>query len=1041
MATPSASWNVVVGDHPGSSWEDIFCEPDWAILHGHNHHVGYKNRENRTAGLTSENEGLGATREVEDPSDPFLEISRQGKFVSFRDLFAAQPDYHLTHPENRSLGWRYALGTTEDWVKYGQAWPANIQAKKKETQSGNKDDKQRQAKQEDGGDNAGNDQDMDGAHVADEGNNSEQAREHAALLKVLKEEADYIRSLGQNDGRGESPHAHSRPDVYINEADQFTPDNWLPRTTDFIRLTGKHPLNAEPHLTHLFHAGLITPNELHYVRNHGAVPRLLWEDHKLDIHHGKLVLSMDDLKTKFDPINIPVALACDGNRRRELNMIRRSAGFNWGAGAVSCAYWRGPLLRDVLLAAGFPDSMPSHQKRRYWVNFEGSDELSEGKYATCIPLKYAMDVTNDVILAYDMNDRPLPPDHGYPVRVIIPGYVGGRCVKWLRRIWITDHENDSYYHLWDNRVLPSFIKEKEDELAAVMFSHPDTSCNEQNLNSVIAKPAHGERIKITGLQNGQTYRVAGYAYDGGGHEIQRVELSLDDGRTWLYCVRRFPDAPIRHGKKFWTWVHWHIDVPVMELAKTTAIAVRCFNVFKNTQPREPSWNIMGMMNNCWYVVKHEVVEGDSDGELSLLIRHPVEPGTGNGGWMKPSIENQLEEVKREAGTPKKQFTRAEIEGHDKENDCWIVVDGKVYDATSVLSWHPGGKSAILGHAGKVHQETSDEFSAIHDDFAYQKLKECILGTVTDKVRDFIQKRAEDTARELEKSGKQDERVALKKHRWVPVKLLRRERLSGDTRSYTFSLLEDKPMLGLGTCQHVQVGFHMKDKMLIRSYTPTKPILPAPGSGENQGNRQVGGGTDKTELTDGSGTFELTVKTYFPDQNQPGGAMSNLLDCMPLGEEIELRGPTGEIVYNGQGLFDVEGKHMRFKHVSLVLGGSGITPGYALVARILLSDGDSTPIRVVDANKSESDILLKGDLDRLEEGSEGRLKVTHVLSHPSEKWEGLKGFVNPEILKGNLFKPEEGSVVFMCGPPAMIQKAVLPALKDWGYIEGKNMFGF
>jgi nitrate reductase (NAD(P)H) len=81
----------------------------------------------------------------------------------------------------------------------------------------------------------------------------------------------------------------------------------------------------------------------------------------------------------------------------------------------------------VLLKAGIPHTMP--QGKRYWVNFEGADEPSEGKYATCLPFAYAMDATNDVILAYEMNDVPLPPDHGYPVRFMIPCYVGGRCVK------------------------------------------------------------------------------------------------------------------------------------------------------------------------------------------------------------------------------------------------------------------------------------------------------------------------------------------------------------------------------------------------------------------------------------------------------------------------------------------------------------------------------------------------------------------------------------------------------------------------------------
>jgi hypothetical protein len=132
-----------------------------------------------------------------------------------------------------------------------------------------------------------------------------------------------------------------------------------------IRLTGKHPLNAEENLSRLYDAGLITPNELHYVRNHGDVPRLLWEFHELDVENGKLTLSMDNLKNNFGPINIAVALACGGNRRKELNMVKKSKGFSWGSAAFSFAYWKGPLVRDVLLKAGLPKSMP--EDIRYWV--------------------------------------------------------------------------------------------------------------------------------------------------------------------------------------------------------------------------------------------------------------------------------------------------------------------------------------------------------------------------------------------------------------------------------------------------------------------------------------------------------------------------------------------------------------------------------------------------------------------------------------------------------------------------------------------------
>ena len=311
------------------------------------------------------------------------------------------------------------------------------------------------------------------------------------------------------------------------------------------------------------------------------------------------------------------------------------------------------------------------------------------------------------------------------------------------------------------------------------------------------------------------------------------------------------------------------------------------------------------------------------------------------------------------------------------------------------------------------------------------IAECILGTATDKATAFIKQSAEAAAKEKAESPQGSDKITLQKHRWVPVKLLDRKPISDDTRTYTFQLPDGKPNLGLGTCQHVQLGFHMRDRMLIRSYTPTKPLLPdgKPGDDKNK------------EFRDGNGTFELTVKTYFPTDEQPGGAMSNILDCMPVGEEIEIRGPTGEITYNGNGSFNISNREYTFNRINLVLGGSGITPGYALLARAMLFSSDKTKIRVVDANKSEKDILLKEALDGFEQNSDGRLKITHVLSHPSGDWKGKKGHVNADIIKEALFEPGGKTGVFLCGPPAMIQKAALPALRDWGFKEDENVFGF
>lgn len=363
--------------------------------------------------------------------------------------------------------------------------------------------------------------------------------EDQEFLRKLKQEQQYMDNLTVNNGQGRSPVDDPTYPDEINEADQFTPDNWIARSDRLIRLTGKHPLNAEANLSDIYNAGLITPNQLHYVRNHGTVPNLLWEIHTIEISAGKTVkLTMDDLVDKFRSINIPILMACDGNRRKELNMIRQSKGFNFGAGAVGCAYWKGALLRDILLAADVGQLIQQNINKSLWVNFEGADEVTNGNYATSISLDYAMDHGHDVMLAYAMNDFPLPPDHGYPVRLMVPGYVGGRCVKWLSKVWISDHENDSYYHIYDNRVLPNFVMDKDSEFADVLYRHPSTLINEQTLNSVIVKPAHGEKIALEDMKKDVTYRIEGFAYNGGGDEIQNVTVSLDEGANWLYCFRR-----------------------------------------------------------------------------------------------------------------------------------------------------------------------------------------------------------------------------------------------------------------------------------------------------------------------------------------------------------------------------------------------------------------------------------------------------------------------------------------------------------------------
>lgn len=307
-------------------------------------------------------------------------------------------------------------------------------------------------------------------------------------------------------------------------------------------------------------------------------------------------------------------------------------------------------------------------------------------------------------------------------------------------------------------------------------------------------------------------------------------------------------------------------------------------------------------------------------------------------------------------------------------------------------------------------------------FANYGTVECILGVVTDRTMEFIKKEGEEKAKERAQWTKHDPEIALNPHKWTPVRLLHKVPISPDTYRYTFSLPPPAKKLGLQTGQHVQIGFHFSDRLIIRPYTPVRPILPS----------------------EEDGTFDIVVKTYSPQNSHPGGTLSNVLDCLRVGEEVEIKGPSGGIRYLGHGRFFIDSKEIDFVNITLIIAGTGVTPGYQLVARILKSndkDHDNTKIKVIDANKSESDILLHDEFDNFSRDYSDQFQIVHVLSHPHDEWKGEKGHVTPEIIRKYAFKPAERNMALVCGPPQMIKKDVLPALLEWGYKEGENLFGF
>jgi nitrate reductase (NAD(P)H) len=296
-------------------------------------------------------------------------------------------------------------------------------------------------------------------------------RSGLALVSSPRKAADDVSDDDEHPDLHElSPYLrHLRPveePPVLDPRDEGTADAWVSRSPSLLRLTGKHPFNGEPPLPQLMDHGFITPGPLHYVRNHGAVPRGDWASWTVEVSglvRRPARLTMEELAGGFPALELPVTLACSSGRRKEQNMARQTLGFNWGPGAVSTSVWRGARLRDVLRRR-----CGGVEPAARYVCFEGADDLpgaggGAGKgcgYGTSIAIERAMDPTMDVMLAYMQNGGPLLPDHGFPVRLIVPGCTAGRMVKWLRRIVVTTAESDNYYHYKDNRFLPSHVDVK-----------------------------------------------------------------------------------------------------------------------------------------------------------------------------------------------------------------------------------------------------------------------------------------------------------------------------------------------------------------------------------------------------------------------------------------------------------------------------------------------------------------------------------------------------------------------------------------------------
>lgn len=231
---------------------------------------------------------------------------------------------------------------------------------------------------------------------------------------------------------------------------------------------------------------------------------------------------------------------------------------------------------------------------------------------------------------------------------------------------------------------------------------------------------------------------------------------------------------------------------------------------------------------------------------------------------------------------------------------------------------------------------------------------------------------------------------LKPDQFQKFPLIEKTRLSHNTSVYRFGLPKSSDRLGLPIGQHISIGATIKGKEVVRSYTPIS--------------------TD-----DQLGHFDLCIKTY------EEGNISRHVDEKKVGDTVDIRGPKGGFVYTPN----------MIKSLGMIAGGTGIAPMFQIISYILANPEDKTKISLLYANVTESDILLKAQLDEFEKDHSDRFTVHHVLNKAPENWKGSVGFITAEIIDKHLPKATEETKLLLCGPPPMIS-AMKKAAVELGY---------
>ena len=349
---------------------------------------------------------------------------------------------------------------------------------------------------------------------------------------------------------------------------------------------GRVPHNAETRLAQLIESW-ITPNERFYIRSHAPAPKIKVEDFQLSVEgmvERPLQIGLDQLQNEFPKQTSVVTMTCAGNRRSEHSLVKTVGGVPWQAGAIGNAEWAGARLSDLLQAAGI-----KRGAKHVW--FEGLDEIKRPggviPFGASIPLEKALSDSESMpgaLAAYEMHGKPLSPDHGFPLRTVVPGYIGARGVKWLGKIVLRDRPSPNHYVAKAYKLVTDGT---DDEWSG---APPIESFV---INSVTCVPMTG-----TGLRPGKV-TARGYALAPGlaGRTVTKVELSTDGGQVWTQASFTTTARPF-------CWRLWKAELDVS--LETSELVVRATDSAGNLQPESVAWNLKGYLFNAWHRTQVQV---------------------------------------------------------------------------------------------------------------------------------------------------------------------------------------------------------------------------------------------------------------------------------------------------------------------------------------------------------------------------------------------------------------------------------------------------